>query len=193
MANILIGITGGIAAYKIADLTSALVKNSHTVQIIMTENAKRFITPLTMATLSKRPVMDDAAEWIPDGQIKHIELSKWSDMFVIAPATATTLAKMAYGIADNLLTATYLASSKSGKKVLIFPAMNTNMWESAQNHANINLIAKRPLNHIVQPAEGMLACGDVGKGKLPTIDSMIHEIEGYFPNTYTNIYPKEGY
>jgi phosphopantothenoylcysteine synthetase/decarboxylase len=192
MANILIGITGGIAAYKIADLTSALVKKNHAVQIIMTENAKRFITPLTMATLSKRSVMDDAAEWIPDGHIKHIELSKWSEMFVIAPATATTIAKMAYGIADNLLTATYLALNKSGKKVVIFPAMNTNMWESAQNHANINLIHKRPFNKIVQPAEGMLACGDVGKGKLPTIDSMIHEIECYFPNTYTNIYPKEG-
>jgi len=192
MANILIGITGGIAAYKIADLTSALTKRDHSIQIIMTENAKRFITPLTMATLSKRPVMDDAAEWSPDGHIKHIELSKWSEMFVIAPATATTLAKMAYGIADNLLTATYLALNKAEKRVLIFPAMNTNMWESTQNTDNLNIIAKRPLNKIVQPAEGMLACGDLGKGKLPDLLTMIHDIENFFPNTYTNIYPKEG-
>lgn len=176
MLDILVGITGGIAAYKMADLTHALVKKGHKVRVVMTENAKKFITPLTLATLSKHPVFDDASEWVPDAMIKHIELAKWADLIVIAPATATTIAKMAYGIADNLLTSIYLARG-STKHVMIFPTMNTRMLEDEVTQKNITELALRPFHRVVQPVEGLLACGDVGKGKLPPVDKIIEEIE----------------
>jgi len=175
MAKILLGVTGGIAAYKIADLAHALVKKNHTVRVVMTENAKKFITPLTLATLSKNPVLDDTTEWSADGTVPHIELGKWADLVVIAPATATTIAKMAYGIADNLLTSVYLARCRT-KDVLIFPAMNTRMLEEEITQKNITELALRPFHRVVQPEEGLLACGDVGKGKLPSVEKMLGEI-----------------
>jgi phosphopantothenoylcysteine decarboxylase/phosphopantothenate--cysteine ligase len=176
MAKILVGITGGIAAYKIADLAHALVKKNYSVRVVMTENAKRFITPLTLATLSKNPVMDDTTGWAADGTVPHIELGKWADLIVIAPATATTIAKMAYGIADNLLTSIYLARG-STKHVMIFPAMNTKMLEEEITQKNIMDLALRPFHKVIQPDEGLLACGDVGKGKLPSVDKILEEIE----------------
>jgi len=174
--SILIGITGGIAAYKIADLTSALVKKHYDVRVIMTENAKKFITPLTMATLSKHEVYDDASEWVPDGLIKHIELGKWSSLLVIAPATASTIAKMAQGIADNLLTSTYLAL-RVNHPVLVFPAMNYRMYEDERTQINLETLRKTSYVTVIEPDEGVLACGDIGKGKLVPVEMMLETIE----------------
>ena len=189
MLNIILAVTGGIAAYKVADLAGALVKENFAVKVIMTENAKKFITPLTLSTLSRNPVYDDAAEWAANDQVKHIELAKWCDLFVVVPATANTIAKMANGIADNLLTSTYLALP--GTKVLICPAMNTRMWEARQTQANLNMLSNGESHHwlsdqnsevpgfhckILPPEEGMLACGDVGMGKLPSVRTIVAEI-----------------
>jgi phosphopantothenoylcysteine synthetase/decarboxylase len=178
MSKILLCVTGGIAAYKMADLSSALVKKGHTVRVIMTENAKKFITPLTMATMSKNPVFDNESEWSPTGSVTHIELGKWADLMVVAPATATTIAKMSYGIADNLLTSTYLARGKL-RRVIVFPAMNTRMLEDEATGKNITDLLLKPFHKVIMPDEGTLACGDVGKGKLPTIDRILSEIEQY--------------
>lgn len=185
MAKILIGVTGCIAAYKVADLASALTYNGHEVKIIMTEAAKRFITPLTLATLSGNPVYDDSVEWAvsPDPSVKHISLAKWCDVFVVCPATANTIAKMAHGMADNLLTSTYLALPKT-VRVLVCPAMNTMMWEAQVTINNVEILRNRnkksffPFHYVVDPVEGRLACGDVGKGKLPKVPEIVKFIEG---------------
>lgn len=180
MSNIILGVTGGIAAYKVADLAGALIKEGFTVKIIMTESAKKFITPLTLSTLSKNPVYDDASEWAPDGSIKHIELAKWCDLFVVVPATANTIAKMAQGLADNLLTSTYLALPPY-KNVLICPAMNTRMWDKYATRKNLADIKRlhestTPKVKILPPEEGLLACGDVGMGKLPSVRVIVETI-----------------
>lgn len=189
MPNIILAVTGGIAAYKAADLASVLANEpDYAVNVIMTENAKKFITPLTLATLSKNPVFDDASEWSPDGIIKHIEIAKWCDLFVVVPATANTIYKMAHGVADNLLTSAYLAYNN--RKTLICPAMNTRMWESKETQHNLNLLANGGKNdwhmaikhpgfncRILPPDEGRLACGDVGMGKLPSIRMIVETIK----------------
>jgi len=174
--NIILAVTGGIAAYKVADLAGALIKEKNQVKIIMTENAKKFITPLTLATLSKNPVYDDASEWAPDGVIKHIDLAKWCDLFVVVPATANTIAKMAEGKADNLLTSTYLALS--GKRVLVCPAMNTHMWFAVETQNNIKKITSVQVR-VLPPEEGLLACGDYGIGKLPKVRTIVEAITGF--------------
>jgi phosphopantothenoylcysteine synthetase/decarboxylase len=175
MSNILLGVTGGISAYKAADIIGALKKHDHIVKVIMTNRAKDFITPLTLATLSKNPVYDDQTEWAPHGRIDHIELPKWADVFVIAPATANTLAKMAQGIADNLLTSAYLAYDKT-KPVIYCPAMNSKMYEDSKTVLNICTL-ERCLNHFkVGPETGILACGDYGIGKIAPTKAIIENI-----------------
>jgi phosphopantothenoylcysteine synthetase/decarboxylase len=171
--NVILAITGGIAAYKCADIASILVKEGFCVKVVMTENAKRFITPITMATMSKNPIYDDSSEWIPDGIIKHIELAKWADLFVIVPATANTIAKLAKNITDNLLTSIYLALPED-KKVIICPAMNTRMWEKIQD--SLKVLTERLNTKLVCPVSGMLACGDVGEGKLAPVKDIIEVI-----------------
>ena len=169
MAKILLGVTGGISAYKAADIIGALKRNHHTIRVIMTDRAKDFITPLTLATLSKHPVYDDAGEWAPTGRIDHIELSDWADIFLVAPATANTIAKMAHGIADNLLTSSYLAfnyNRREKKLVYICPAMNTYMWYSPETQKNIEVLQEKVNHYIIEPVEGLLACGSYGIGKL---------------------------
>jgi phosphopantothenoylcysteine decarboxylase / phosphopantothenate---cysteine ligase len=186
MSNFLIGVTGGIAAYKVADITSALIKNGHEVKIIMTESAKKFITPLTLATMSRHPVYDESSEWAIDGgspDIKHIELAKWAKVFVIVPATANTITKIALGIADNLLTSTYLALNVSDtyRAVVICPAMNTNMWAKNWIQDHLKTLSSRYHHIIVPPEEGLLACGDVGMGKLPSTRTIIEKLQGALP------------
>lgn len=185
MPNILLGVTGGIAAYKAADLAGALVKEDtvagrYQVRVVMTENAKKFITPLTLSTMSRSPIYDDSMEWAADGHIKHIELAKWCDIFVVVPATANTIAKMAQGIADNLLTSTYLALTGLDK-VLICPAMNMHMWGTKQTQENLGILKsnKKVETRILQPEEGMLACGDFGVGKLPSVRKIVEEIKKF--------------
>ncbi len=190
MSKFLIGVTGGIAAYKVADIAGALIKNGHEVKIIMTESAKKFITPLTLATMSKHPVYDDASEWTADGPIKHIDLAKWATIFAIIPATANTITKIATGIADNLLTSTYLALNVSGDNILrgspyrgivICPAMNTNMWNKYWIQDHLKILSGRYHHLIVPPEEGLLACGDVGMGKLPSTRTIVEKLQGHLP------------
>jgi phosphopantothenoylcysteine synthetase/decarboxylase len=185
MDNIIIAISGGIAAYKAADIISALVNNKYpcTVKVIMTENAKKFITPLTLSTLSKGPVFDDFSEWLPDGIIKHIDLAKWADIFVIVPATANTISKISTGITDNLLTSSYLAIGHKNiaahgrkTKIIICPAMNTHMWQKDWIQQHLQTLANRPNHVIIPPEEGLLACGDRGMGKLPSTRTLVEKI-----------------
>jgi len=179
--KILLGVTGGIAAYKAADIIGALKKYNHEIKVIMTNRAKDFITPLTLATLSKNPVYDDVQEWAPHGRIDHIELAEWADMLVIAPATANTIAKLVNGIADNLLTSTYIAidwTKKSNKQFLFCPAMNTIMYENEKTTHNIDMLFKRHNHNIVSAEYGMLACGAQGVGKLANTKTIIERING---------------
>jgi phosphopantothenoylcysteine synthetase/decarboxylase len=178
MNNILVGVTGGIAAYKAADVISVLVNEGYNVRVVMTEKAKQFITPLTLATLSKGTVYDDASEWNADGVIKHIELAKWLDVMVVVPATANTIVKMSRGIADNLLTSIYIALPQN-KKAILFPAMNTKMWENPHVQDALEHLTVLDGDGILweEPIEGKLACGDVGIGKLPPTKDIIKAIK----------------
>lgn len=161
--NVLIGITGGIAAYKACDLVSILRKKGFDVRIIMTHNAEQFITPLTLATLSRHPIMNNM--WAErQGKVDHIDIGKWAHVFAVYPATANIIAKFANGIADDLLSTVYLALPRGVKKI-IFPAANTNMLEHAATQRNIQRLADDNC-FISKTRETELACGDVGKGAL---------------------------
>jgi phosphopantothenoylcysteine decarboxylase len=177
--NILLGVTGGISAYKAADIIGALKYDGHeSIRVIMSEKAKEYITPLTLATLSKGPVYDDMLEWTPHGRVDHIELAEWAEVFIIAPASANTIAKLAYGFADNLLTSTYLAfycAEGTGKSFILCPAMNNRMYENETTQGNI-LKLKKPNHYIIPPVEGMLACGTIGIGKLTPTKTIIDTI-----------------
>ena len=177
--NVLLGVTGGIAAYKAADIIGALQKNGFEVKVIMTEKAKEFITPLTLSSLSKHPIYDDSMEWSPNGKIEHIELSSWADVFLIAPATANTIAKISNGVADNLLTSAYLAYNfhfSVEKYIVICPAMNTLMYLDGKTQSNIETIQRKSNHHFVEPVEGILACGATGIGKLAPTRSIVEKV-----------------
>jgi phosphopantothenoylcysteine decarboxylase/phosphopantothenate--cysteine ligase len=160
--NIIVGVTGSIAAYKAAVLVRALVKAGADVRVVMTPLAKEFITPLTMATLSKHPVPveffnPENGEWN-----SHVKLGEWADALVIAPATANTLAKMAVGIADNLLLTTCLSARCP---VYVAPAMDLDMWGHAATQANLETLRRRGVG-IISPGEGELASGLSGPGRM---------------------------
>lgn len=162
--RILIGIGGGIAAYKICEVVSTLFKSGIQVRVILTQTAQEFITPLTLTTLSRYPAYTDQSFWQPtQTRPVHIELGEWAEVLVIAPLTANTLGKLAHGLADNLLTNTVLASRCP---VLLAPAMNTEMWEqqSVQRNWQQLLIDRRYLS--VGPGAGLLACDRVGTGRM---------------------------
>lgn len=177
---ILLGVTGGISAYKSADLIGAIKHCGYGgVKVIMTERAKDFITPLTLATLSNQPVYDDETEWAPHGRIDHIELAQWAQIMIIAPATANTISKLANGIADNLLTSCYLAFSCAdlwGKHIIICPAMNNYMYNHSITLKNIETLKLRKNHTIVGPVEGLLACGTTGPGKLAPTKQIIEAL-----------------
>jgi len=163
MANIVLGITGSIAAYKAADLTSKLVKDGHQVHCVMTQSAKEFITPLTLQTLSRNPVLtaleDEKDSWKPG----HIALADQADLFVVAPASANTIGLMANGLAPDPLTSVYLATKAP---ILIAPAMNGKMWHHPATQRNVTQL-KNDGCHFIGPEEsGMLACGYEGAGRL---------------------------
>lgn len=171
--NILIGITGGIAAYKGADLTSRLIKLGAKVKIIMTSNATKFIHPLTLESLSGNPVYHDTFQMTDRWDIEHIALAKWADIFLIAPATANVIGKAASGIADDLLTTTILATEAS---TIFAPAMNTAMYQKRIVQDNISKL--KGLGYaFIPPDRGRLACGDWGEGKLADVDRIIEAIE----------------
>lgn len=173
--HILIGITGGIAAYKVCDLIRLLKKDGFTIDVIMTKNATEFITPLTIQTLTNNPVYTDLFTLIQESKIGHISLADRADLIVIVPATANFLGKIASGIADDLLTTTVLASNA---KMLIVPSMNTNMWNHPFVQENVKKLEK--LYSIMQPAEGLLACGVYGSGRLPDVEDIFEEIKAQF-------------
>ncbi len=160
---IVVGVTAGIAAYKICQLVSSLKKQGNEVHVIMTKEAEKFVTPLTFQTLSNQKVITDmfTVDYTPD--VHHISLAKMGDLFVVAPATANIIAKIAHGLADDMLTTTFLASTCPK---LIVPAMNTNMLNNPITQDNIATCQKYGI-HIMCSGAGYLACGDVGAGRLP--------------------------
>lgn len=160
--SVVLGVTGGIAAYKACELTSRLRKAGAQVYVIMTKNACQFVAPLTFETLSNHPVVTDTFARPSTWEVEHIALAKRADVFVIAPATANILAKMAHGIADDMLSTTVLATRSP---ILAAPAMNTGMWENAATQENVKLLSARGVR-FVGPEGGFLACGDTGAGRM---------------------------
>lgn len=162
--RILIGVGGGIAAYKVCEVVSTLAKAEAKVRVILTEGAQQFVTPLTFATLARHPAYTDREFWQPiHARPLHIELGEWAEIFLIAPLTANTLAKLAHGSADNLLTNTVLASTCP---VLLAPAMNTEMWQQQSVQCNWKAVQTDPRYHRVGPGSGILACDRVGDGRM---------------------------
>lgn len=168
-----IGITGGIAAYKIADLVSKLKKEDYEVVVMMTEGATKFITPLTFKTLSGREVITDVWQESYERKVPHISVAEELDMLVIAPATANFIAKMAHGIADDFLSTVFVANTSP---VLIVPSMNTKMYENRIVQDNLAKLENYGCK-VMTPATGKLACDAVGKGRLPEVDEIIVEIK----------------
>ncbi len=168
--NIVVGVSGGIAAYKAADLVSRLSK-VHNVRVIMTKDALQFVGCETFKILSKNEVYVDVFN--DEAKPMHIDIAKWADIFVVAPATANTIAKLASGICDNMLTLAFLASKA---KKLVVPSMNTNMLDNEATQYNIETLKKRGID-ILEADYGMLACGDIGKGKMPHVDRIIDRID----------------
>ena len=171
--NILLGVTGGIAVYKIANLASMLKKHGANVKVIMTENACQFITPMTFETLTAQKVYTDTFDRNFEFKVDHIELGKWADVFLIAPATANVIGKLANGIADDMLTTTALAMRCP---ILVSPAMNTAMFENKVVKHNIMKLRTYGMD-IIMPASGHLACGDTGAGKMPEPEMLLEYIK----------------
>ena len=170
--TVIIGVTGGIACYKAVELVRLLVKDSLAVQVIMTRAAMEFVTPLTFQTLSGKPVVTETFNLTQESEIGHINLADSADLFVIAPATANVIGKIAAGIADDLLTTVLMATQAP---VLIAPAMNIHMYENPILQENIRKL-RRIGYHFMEPAEGYLACGYEGKGRLPEPEKILEEI-----------------
>jgi phosphopantothenoylcysteine decarboxylase/phosphopantothenoylcysteine decarboxylase/phosphopantothenate--cysteine ligase len=173
MKNILLGVTGSIAAYKAADLANQITKIGYNVEVVMTESAMKFITPLTLQALTKNKVYTDMFDEITPSEIKHISLAKKADVCVVAPATANIIGKLANGISDDFLSAVIMAAN--GKPVFIAPAMNTNMYENPIVQENLEKL-KRYGYIIIEPKESMLACGDLGKGAMADVSEIMDRI-----------------
>jgi len=163
--KILIGITGGAAIYKICLLVRLFKRNEAEIRLIMTESATKLISPFLFESLIGSSVYTSMFQPISRGKIEHIELAQWADIFLIAPATANTIGKLANGIADNLLTTVFLALPEK-TPVIIVPAMESNMWESVFLQENVKKLKKRKNLKIIQPKEGLLASGKAGKGRM---------------------------
>lgn len=174
MKNIILGVTGSIAAYKAAEISSILTKHGYNVDVIMTKSAKEFITPLTFQSLTKNRVYFDMFEEFTPSEIKHISLAKKADLCLVAPATANIIGKLASGIADDMLSTVVMAMSNV--PIYICPAMNTNMYNNAIVQRNIKVLAEYGY-HFIEPKEGLLACGDIGRGALANVDTIINTIE----------------
>ena len=168
--NILLIVSGGIAAYKSIELCSSLVKQGNDVKVILTKNAENFVTQLPFQTLTKNRVYTSTFEEIDENEIQHIDLTKWADKIIVAPATANLISKFANGIADDLATSLMLAV-RDTSAVYIVPAMNTFMYRNPIIQDNMNRLIKLGFN-FVEPDSGLLACGDVGEGKFPSIDKI---------------------
>jgi phosphopantothenoylcysteine decarboxylase / phosphopantothenate---cysteine ligase len=177
MPNILLGVCGGIAAYKSAELVRALQRQGMQVRVVMTKAAEEFIRPLTFASLTSHKVFTDL--WEPQAEtednellIEHIAQAQWADLLLIAPATANTMAKLAHGLADDFLSSAYLANTAP---VVFAPAMNVNMWSHPATQANLLTLQQRG-HRIVAPESGYLACGMTGSGRFPEIDVIVEAV-----------------
>jgi len=173
MATVLLGVTGSIAAYKACELTRLLVKAGHEVHVVMTQAATRFVAPLTFRTLSRNPVgvdlFDEPEEWVPG----HISLAERAEVVAVAPCTANVLAKLAYGLADDLLCASVLATRAP---LVIAPAMNTGMWDNPATQANLATLSSRGAT-FVNVGSGDLACGSSGKGRMAEPTAIVEAIQ----------------
>ncbi|MFH4679783.1 bifunctional phosphopantothenoylcysteine decarboxylase/phosphopantothenate--cysteine ligase CoaBC [Vibrio diabolicus] len=174
--KILLGISGGIAAYKCAELTRRLIERGAQVQVVMTKAAKEFITPLTMQAVSGRPVSDSLLDPAAEASMGHIELAKWADLVLLAPATADLIARMSAGMGNDLLTTLVLATDSP---VAVSPAMNQQMYRNIATQENISMLARRGM-HIWGPAAGEQACGDVGPGRMLEPMQLVHLCEQFF-------------
>jgi len=178
--RITLGVTGGVAAYKSAELVRRLQQEGHSIQVVMTRAACEFITPLTFAALSGQKVITDlfakssTGEANLDSAIEHIAVAQRTDLLLVAPATADTLAKFARGLADDFLSTLYLASTAP---VIVAPAMNVNMWQHAATQENLAVLKARGV-HIVEPNAGYLACGMTGPGRLAELDEILKAVQG---------------
>ena len=181
MKNILLGITGGIAAYKSASFARLLIKNGYDVRVIMTASAQAFITPLTLQALTGNPVHIDLLDESAELGMGHIELAKWADLLIIAPATANTIAKLAMGIADDLLTTVCLATAAP---ILVAPAMNQQMWQHPSVKLNLQTLTDYDYE-IIQPASGEQACGDIGEGRLPEPEQLLEYVQYFIARQIT--------
>ncbi len=177
MKNIILGVTGSIAAYKAADIANILTKRGYNVDVIMTKSAMEFITPLTFQSLTKNKVYWNMFEEITPKEIKHISLAKKADLCLIAPASANLIGKIASGIADDMLTTVVMAMNNV--PVYICPAMNTNMYNNPIVQRNIRTLSELGYRFI-DPKEAILACGDLGKGALADVETIINTVETYF-------------
>ena len=174
--TIVLGVTGGIAAFKAAQLASDLIKKDYDVEVILTKNATQFITPLTFEALIDHNVVVDTFEKVQNRSIHHISIAKKADLFILVPASANVIAKVAHGIADDMLTTTFLACNK---QKVICPAMNTQMYENPITQENLQRC--RDLGYaILEPAVGHLACGDTGKGKLCDLQDILDYVDRFF-------------
>ena len=181
MKNILLGITGGIAAYKSASFARLLIKSGYDVRVIMTASAQAFITPLTLQALTGNQVHIDLLDETAELGMGHIELAKWADLLIIAPATANTIAKLAMGIADDLLTTVCLATTAP---ILVAPAMNQQMWQHPSVKLNLQTLTDYDYE-IIQPGSGEQACGDIGEGRLPEPEQLLEYVQYFIARQVT--------
>ena len=177
--KIVLGVTGGIAVYKAVDLVSRLRKQRAEVKVVMTEAATKFVSPLTFREISANPVVVSMWEEIHEYSIEHIALAAWADLFVIAPATANMIGKMAAGIADDMLSTTVMATTAP---VLVCPAMNSNMYLNAATQQNLATLKARGA-FLLEPGYGLMACGTTGPGRLPEPAEIVTTIEAHFART----------
>ena len=177
--HILVGISGGIAAYKIPELIRSLIKEGAEVRVVVTQNALEFVTELTLQTLSGSRVYSNVFAAINEHSTEHISLPDWADLMVVAPTTANVIGKMAAGIADDALTTT-LCSCAARKPIIIVPAMNDKMWENPATQQALRTLQSWPNITVLEPEEGFLACGTSGKGRMPEIPIIQEAIESAF-------------
>ncbi len=174
MGNILLGVTGSIAAYKAADIANQLTKRGHAVDVVLTKHAQEFITPLTFQTLTKRRVYTDLFSLEMPNEVEHISLAKRADIALVAPASASLIGKLANGIADDLLTTVLMALDHA--PLYLSPAMNTAMYENRIVQANLKRLTDAGVR-LIEPRESVLACGDLGRGALAEVGTILDVVE----------------
>ncbi len=179
--NILLGVSGGIAAYKAVEIVSRMKKLGYSVKVIMTNSATKFVTPLTFREISANPVCTSMWSEIQEYNVEHIALANWAHLVLIAPATANVIAKITSGIADDMLTTTVLATKAP---IMLCPSMNTNMYENPITQANLDKAQKLGMT-VMQPAIGTLACATSGKGRLPEPIDIVQYVQDFFAKTNT--------